>query len=106
MMFFILTGSPSVGFTAVGPYVTATAADDDGDYARIEYGGSDWWILPLSEPSDPVGTFIVFSGDIENRFSFTGPFADEATARAHGRPLMPNTIMKLQPPSSEAAEAA
>jgi hypothetical protein len=105
-MFLLLTGDPCVGFTAVGPYVTEDAAGDDGDYVRNEYGGSDWWVLPLSEPSNPDGAFVIFNGDIETPFAFTGPFADETTARAHGRPLVPNITMPLQPPSNEEAEAA
>lgn len=106
MYFIILTGDPSTGFTAVGPYAAACAAEDDGDYARIEYGGSDWWVLPLNEPCDPNGTIVVFSDNIESSFTFTGPFADEETARSYGRPLVPNHIMQLQPPSEEAEEAA
>jgi hypothetical protein len=106
MYFIILTGDPAVGFTAVGPYVAACAAEDDGDYARNEYDGSDWWVLPLHEQHDPNGTFVIFSGNIENRFSFTGPFADEETARSYGRPLVPNIVLQLQPPSVEAEEAA
>jgi hypothetical protein len=106
MYFIILTGNPTVGFTAVGPYVAACAAQDDGDYVRIEYGGSDWWVLPLHEPHDPNGNFVIFSGDIESPFTFIGPFADQKTARSYGRPLVPNIVMQLQPPSGEAEEAA
>jgi hypothetical protein len=105
-MFIILTGDPSTGFTTVGPYVAACEAEDDGDNARNEYGGSDWWVLPLHLPDDPGGRFVVFSGDIESAFTFTGPFSDEATARSYGRPLVPNIVMELQPPSEEAEEAA
>lgn len=51
--FIILTGDPSVGFTTVGPYPTNDAAADDGDYARIEYGGSDWWVFSLKDRGTP-----------------------------------------------------
>jgi hypothetical protein len=105
-MFIILAGDPSTGFTAVGPYAAACAAEDDGDYARIEYGGSDWWVLPLNEPCDSNGMFVIFGGDIENPFAFTGPFADQDAARSHGRPLVPNIVLQLMPPSEEAEEAA
>jgi hypothetical protein len=60
----------------------------------------------LATPAHPDGTFVIFSGNIESAFAFTGPSADEDTARAHGRPLVPNIIMQLQPPSEEAEEAA
>jgi hypothetical protein len=108
-MFIILTGSPGEGFSAVGPYATEDAAADDGEWARIEYcghSGTEWYVLPLNAPSDPDGEFIIFGGDIENRFIFTNPFADKKTARAHGRPLVPNFTMRLRPPSEEAEEAA
>ena len=107
-MFIILTGDPTVGFTAVGPYATKSAAADDGNYARTEYGGSDWWVFPLHDPHDPNGAFVIFcNGDgIESPFTFIGPFANRKTARSHNRPLVPNAVMQLQPPSGKAEEAA
>jgi hypothetical protein len=97
-MHIVLAGDPNIGFTAVGPYADSATVDDDGNCTPIQYDeAEDWWVVPLQEPSDPNGRFVIFNGSIE-ALAFIGPFADEETARSYGRPLVPNIVMKLQPP--------
>jgi hypothetical protein len=80
----ILVGGPETGFTAVGPL---DKPDDDGaigEWARVKYGGANWYELPLYGPSDPGGGVIV-CGSISRPFEFHGPFIDVPTAEKWAR---------------------
>ena len=99
-MFIVLTGDPWVGFTAAGPYGTEEEAGSAGEFARSEYGGTDWYVLRLAPPAPcaPRRTakawraaeeaWIRFSGAIGEKWTFTGPFD-------HDRPEHP--MLQLQP---------
>jgi hypothetical protein len=80
-MYVILVGNPLEGFAVVGPL---TKPDDGavGEWARCEYGGSDFYQCELHGPGDKNGTAVVFDGDIGQPFEFYGPFANIESAEA------------------------
>jgi hypothetical protein len=98
VMYILMVGNPHMGFTFVGPYTSAEAANDAGEWARIEYGdgySNDWWLFELNalledphiEGEDLAGTAIVFAGSIigdpskGEGWGFYGPFKDIEAAR-------------------------
>ena len=92
MSYILVVGSPETGFAVVGPYASAAAANDAGEWARIEYGdgySNDWWLFELNagiettlDETDPAGTVVVFGGSLIDGWLFYGPFKDANTARS------------------------
>jgi hypothetical protein len=111
--FVILLGDPVEGFVVAGPL----AENDDGaagEWARVEYGGADWFYLPLYGPRDyPDGTVVVFCGGICSQFHFYGPFPDAPTAEEWAKKTWParryrcrGQVIALKPIDLEEIEAA
>jgi hypothetical protein len=99
MTSIILTGDPTVGFTAVGPLDKSDDVSGIGEWARAKFGGADWFELSLHGPSDPTGDVVVFAGDIGCKFRFHGPFVDVPTAEewACGDSDQPICVFTLEP---------
>jgi hypothetical protein len=73
-MYITLVGNPQEGFTVVGPLSKSDGDGAVGEWARAEYGGSDFYQIELQGHGDPKGTAVVFDGDIGQPFEFYGPF--------------------------------
>src|SRR6516164_5118380 len=67
----ILVGDPWTGFTVVGPLGEHDDADLVGEWARNDYGGSDYYVVELQGPGDEKR---YCDGDIGLPFKFQGPF--------------------------------
>jgi hypothetical protein len=94
MTHVVLVGSPTAGFTVVGPYPSHAAATEEIDWACSEYGDPldcecwDFELQPPDEGAHPAGAAIVFAGDIcgdpetGEGWRFYGPFRNLEAARA------------------------
>jgi hypothetical protein len=114
-MWIALIGSPTEGHKVCGPFATAKAIDEAPVQQYDEpYCGSGYWSIELQKPSygpaqekvegyDPVGKFIVFTGDITREWAdqFFGPFHDFAAAQNFCIYNRTNCILKLMPVPAE-----
>jgi hypothetical protein len=89
-MFIIVTGTPTVGFTACGPYDSEDEAWAVGRESREYLHDNHWWVLPLqpvfwsvkrtaqqwrdfNNPSEGRRCFVAFAGGIGCEWEFVGP---------------------------------